>query len=591
VSRTPDIAQADGAYRFDRTDPFSLSVWVHLGKKVDYAPILTRAAAFTEGHRGYELSLKGDRLFATLTHLRPTDEIRLLSRAALPLNRWTHLTMTYDGSSSAAGLRLYVDGRPAAMHVEADALRRTIDVEKVAFQIGGQASVDIRALEGARIDEVRVYDRTLTQVEAEQLAGLGTIDSLRTKPASAWTPEQRDDLATLALRTHDAGYAARAASLRDSRKRENELLSKAEDVMVMQELPTPRPTFVLDRGAYDSPKERVTPGTPASVLAFPASYPQNRLGLARWLFAPENPLTARVAVNRHWQMLFGTALVKSSDDFGAQGEIPSHPELLDWLAITFRESGWNVKALMKTMVMSATYRQSSRPRPGLLARDPENLLLARGPSHRLPAEMVRDGALAAASGLLHDSIGGPSVKPYQPDGLWEEKSAGRGTLAKYVQDSGSALYRRGMYTFWKRSSPPPTMTTFDAAERGVCTLTRQRTNTPLQALVLMNDPQFVEASRALGERMIRDGGSEVDARIRFGVRAVLSRAPNEGEMRVLRSLHDRELERFRGDGGAAISLLSVGARARDPRMAPAELAALTVVASTLLNLDEALTKR
>jgi hypothetical protein len=297
-----------------------------------------------------------------------------------------------------------------------------------------------------------------------------------------------------------------------------------------------------------------------------------------------------VAVNRYWQMLFGEGLVDTSDDFGNQGELPSHPELLDWLAITYRDSGWDTKALLRRIVLSNTYRQASRITPELRERDPENRLLARGPSFRLPAEIVRDGALAA-SGLLVDQIGGPRVRPYQPDGLWEEKSAGRGALATYVQDHGESLYRRSLYTFRKRSSPPPMLDTFDAPDREVCIVQRQVTNTPLQSLALLNDPQFVEAARLLAERMMKEGGEAVEERLRFGFRVVTSRTPSDEEVRVLRSLHDGQRARFETDPTAGLGVLTVGEYARDTALDSAELAAYAVAANTLLNLDEAISKR
>jgi hypothetical protein len=362
--------------------------------------------------------------------------------------------------------------------------------------------------------------------------------------------------------------------------------------MVMGERLTPRPTHLLGRGVYDEPRERVEPGTPESVLAFPRELPANRLGLARWLFAPENPLTARVTVNRYWQMLFGTGLVKTADDFGSQGALPTHPELLDWLAVTYRESGWDTKAMLKRMVMSSTYRQASHLTPGLRERDPENRLLARGPGHRLPAEMIRDAALAA-SGLLVEQVGGPSVKPYQPEGLWEEKSAGqgRGALVTYVQDHGDSLYRRSLYTFQKRTSPLPMLVSFDASERAVCTVRRQQTNTPLQALTLLNDPQFVEAARLLAERMVREGGAVPEDRLRYGFRLVTARYPTRRELELLGSLHAKQVARFREAPAGARRLLASGEMPRDASLDAGEVAAYTVVANALLNLDEALSKR
>ncbi|MEX2566410.1 MAG: DUF1553 domain-containing protein, partial [Cyclobacteriaceae bacterium] len=316
--------------------------------------------------------------------------------------------------------------------------------------------------------------------------------------------------------------------------------------------------------------------------------PKNRLGLARWVIHEDNPLTARVAVNRYWQMIFGNGIVATSDDFGNQGDFPSHPELLDWLAVQFRESGWNLKELLKLMVTSTTYRQSSHLNDELRAKDPGNVWLARGPSYRLPAEMIRDNALAS-SGLLVKEIGGRSVKPYQPKGLWKELATAN--VREYVQDTGKNLYRRGLYTIWKRSSPPPSMVSFDASDKYNCIVERQKTNTPLQALVLMNDPQYLEASRILAENMIKNGGDKLQNQIRYGFKAMTSRSPDPDELRILERLYKVELADFEASPVAADSLLNVGDHARDPTLPKEKVAALSMVATTLINYDEAVYKR
>jgi hypothetical protein len=355
--------------------------------------------------------------------------------------------------------------------------------------------------------------------------------------------------------------------------------------LVMEEMKEPRPTFILMRGAYDKPGEQVTAATPAVLPPIDGRLPLNRLGFAKWLVAPENPLTARVTVNRFWQQIFGTGLVETSEDFGAQGSPPSHPELLDWLALEFIRSGWDVKHLVKLMVTSSTYQQSSaRTSPADAGDD----LLSRGPRHRLNAEFIRDQALAA-SGLLVDTIGGPSVKPYHPPGIYEQITAGNGYNV-YVPGKGDELHRRSLYTYWKRSVPHPSMLLFDAPFRETCTLRRPRTNTPLQALNLLNDPTYVEAARFLGQRMMRDGGSTVESRLIHGFRLLLSRQPKPAELALLRSAWDRAKNGFEADPGSAKSLLSVGDARGDASLAPTELAAFTMVASTLFNLDEAVTK-
>jgi Protein of unknown function (DUF1553) len=354
--------------------------------------------------------------------------------------------------------------------------------------------------------------------------------------------------------------------------------------MVMEEMKEPRATFVLIRGQYDKPGARVTPGVPAALPPLPKGAPNNRLGFARWLVEPDHPLTARVAVNRYWQTFFGTGLVKTAEDFGAQGEWPSHPDLLDWLATEFPRTGWNVKAMLRLIVTSATYRQSSKVSRELLHRDPDNRLLARGPRLRLSAEMIRDQALAV-SGLLVEELGGPSVKPYQPAGLWREL-----TEATYVQDHGRNLYRRGMYTFWKRTIAPPSMVTFDAAGREACIVRKGRTNTPLQALTLLNDVTFVEAARLLAQRIMTETGPAPDARLGLAFRLVTGRTPRPVELAILRTGLNYHLAQYRKDPKAALKLVSIGESKRLDPLDVGELAAYTAMASLLLNLDEAITK-
>lgn len=350
----------------------------------------------------------------------------------------------------------------------------------------------------------------------------------------------------------------------------------------------PRDTFVLLRGAFDQPGEKVTAATPAILPPMSDSLPRNRLGLARWLIDPAHPLTARVTVNRYWQMLFGTGLVATAEDFGSQGEPPSHPELLDWLAAEFISSEWDTKAMLRLMVTSATYRQSSKFTPAARERDPDNRLLARGPRFRLPGEFVRDQALAA-SGLLATKIGGPSVKPYHPPGLYEQITEGSGTTV-YVPGTGEDLHRRSLYTYWKRSVPNPAMMLFDAPFRETCVMRRPRTNTPLQALNLLNDPTYVEASRRLAQRMLLEGGASTSSRLTHGFRLVTARHPRPAEMTILTASLERTLLDFQADQAGAEALLQVGEATTQPGLNAAELAAYTTVASTLLNLDETVTK-
>jgi hypothetical protein len=372
-------------------------------------------------------------------------------------------------------------------------------------------------------------------------------------------------------------------SLLQLRRQRADLIESFPTTMVMKEMPTPRESFVLLRGEYDKHGEKVTPGVPRSLPPLPAGVPNNRLGLARWLVDPANPLTARVTVNRYWQMLFGTGLVKTVEDFGSQGEWPMHPELLDWLATEFVRTGWDVKAILRTIVTSATYRQSSKVKPELLRRDPENRLLARGPRFRLSAEMVRDQALAA-SGLLVEKLGGPSVKTYQPASLWRELAD-----TDYKPDTGANLYRRSLYTFWKRTVAPPDMIAFDAAGRETCIVRQTRTNTPLQALTLMNDVTYVEASRVLAQRVLTEETTP-ETRLTRMFRLLTARPPRSAELTVLGANLEQQRTRYRRNPEAAWKLVSVGESKRDEKLDVVELAAYTAVANLILNLDETITK-
>src|SRR5262249_41290012 len=357
-------------------------------------------------------------------------------------------------------------------------------------------------------------------------------------------------------------------------------------VMVMAERPVRRETFVLNRGQYNQPTEKVEPGVPAILPQLAGGVP-DRLAFARWMVSPDNPLLARVTVNRFWQMYFGTGLVKTTEDFGAQGEWPSHPELLDWLATEFMRTGWDVKAIQKQIVMSATYRQTSRATPELLQRDPDNRLMAHGPRFRLSAEMLRDHALAV-SGLLVEKVGGPSVKPYQPAASWKEPAM---QDTDSGQSQGDALHRRSLYTFWKRTVAPPMMMNFDSANREACVVRESRTNTPLQALDLMNDVTFLEAAHFLGQRMIKEGGAAADERLRYGFRGVLGGKPSAAESEVLRESLQYHLGYFSGKEKEIQEFLNQGEAKTDPALNSRELAAYTSVASLLLNMDEAVTKQ
>jgi hypothetical protein len=452
---------------------------------------------------------------------------------------------------------------------------------------GGNAEFTIRIgneYEGAPVGCFRI---SVTTSEFPEVMPESISKILRTEPA------QRSDQDRTDLRRY---YLSHPVELR----RANELTAKLQaekqaieikipTTMVMQEMADPRDTFVLLRGQYDKPGDRVTAAVPAFLPPLPAGAPANRLGLARWVVDPSNPLTARVAVNRYWQSYFGTGLVKTAEDFGSQGEAPSHPELLDWLATEFMRNGWDVKAMHRLIVTSATYRQDSQAPASLRERDPENRLLARGPRVRLAAEMIRDQALAV-SGLLNDKMGGPAVKPYQPEGLWEQLSAFQGRKL-FIRSKGPDLWRRSVYTYWKRTVPPPSMTIFDAPTREFCIVRRPQSSTPLQALALLNDEMYIETARKLAERMMREGGTTATSRLSYGFRLATARRPQTSEVAILQAGLNRRLTQYAKDREAAEKLLSAGESLRDAKLDVAQLAAYTTTASVILNLDEVITKQ
>jgi hypothetical protein len=529
---------------------------------------------------GYGMNLENGRILAHFAVRRLDDAILVQTAKPMEKNRWYHVTLTYDGSRYASGVKIYIDGEPAELDVQLDALNQ--DFKRPGVLTFGSGGGWPSVFEGS-LDDFRSYGREFAAPEVAMLAVKETPAQIAIRKVR--TPAQQRLLRQLFFEraaTPEIRGAREAAKKTSAAAAEFE--ASIPTVMVMAESAQPADTHVLLRGAYDKPGEKVSRAVPAALHSLPAGAPANRLGLAQWLTSKENPLTARVTVNRFWQMLFGTGLVKTAEDFGAQGDWPSHPELLDWLAVDFVESGWSVKGLFKKILMSETYRQSSRASKELRERDPENRLLARGPRYRLPAEMVRDQALKA-SGLLVEKIGGPPVKPYQPAGLWVENGGG-----EYKQDHGESLYRRSLYTFWRRTSPPPFLATFDSALRESCTVREGRTNTPLQALHLLNDVQFLEAARALAQKTIRQGGASTDSRIRFAFRTVLARPPRSKEMEALQSMLAYSLDRYRTDPKRANEFLAQGESQRDSSIDAGEHAAWMAVTSMILNLDAAVTK-
>lgn len=577
---TADLGSKIG---FERTDKFSYGAWVNPAS-TDAMTVLSRMNDSTE-LRGFDLYISGGQVFVHLIHFWEKNAIRVNTKPILEANKWTHLFVTYDGSSKAKGITIYVNGKPMPLDITHDALTDSIQTT-VPLRIGRRNTA---APFKGMIEAIRIYRRQVNADEVRQIADYDTLRQILAVPEEKRTPEQRTQLTTYYLTTQDEPYRRLNADVAAAQSARDAIDKSIPTTMVMQEMDKPRDTFILQRGQYDKHGDKVVAGTPDFLPPLPPG-PANRLTMAKWLVDPSHPLTARVAVNRYWQMLFGTGLVKTAEDFGTQGERPSHPELFDWLATEYIRTGWDTKAMLRLIVTSATYRQSSKVSPALQERDPENRLLARGARFRLPAEFVRDQALAI-SGLLVDKVGGPSVHPYQPAGLWEELAFGGGFSAQtYVQDHGESLYRRGMYTFWKRTCPPPSLQAFDAPEREFCLVRRSVTNTPLQALTLMNDPTYIEASRKFAERLMKEGGSTPQQRIAYAYRLAMGRSAKATEIETMLGLFNQQAVVFRLDPPGAKKLLSVGESPRDASLDTTELAAWTTVASVLLNLDETITK-
>jgi hypothetical protein len=573
---TGDHAVKTKIGNFHRHDPFTISLWLQTPDIKERAVIFHRSRAWTDaGSRGYELLIEEGRAKWSLIHFWPGDAISIRTLDPIPVGAWVNVTVTNDGSSRAAGLRLFINGQPARTEIIRDHLTKDITGGGGDTIALGERFRD-RGFKGGLIDDLRVFNRELTPQEinthvisssASQLYNLGS------------QPSSSPDFDTY-LANHDERYRAQLAALTAARAKQTALADAAKEIMVMRELPTPKTAYILKRGEYDHRGAAVSADTPSALPAFPADQPRNRLGLARWLTAPDHPLLARVTVNRFWQSLFGQGLVKTSDDFGTQGDRPQYPELLDWLAGEFVRSGWDVKALLKTIVLSDTYRQRSFATPEIMTDDPENTWLARGPRHRLPAEMIRDQALAT-SGLLVEKIGGPPVYTYDIPESFKPAPAGK----------GEALYRRSLYTFWRRTGPAPVLEAFDVPKRVVCVTRRDTTNTPLQALVLLNGPQFVEASRALAERLQREHAGDPAALVTSAFRTLTSRPPEDAEQKILLRLFNEQIGYYRAHPEAVTAFLAIGDTPAEASLKTPELAAAATVINTLMNHDAFAVKR
>ncbi|MFM8274025.1 MAG: DUF1553 domain-containing protein, partial [Gemmata sp.] len=569
---------------FDRTQPFAVSAWVQLTKRNTASAIVGRMDE-ANGFRGWDVWLQNDKVGMHVINNYPADAVKVVAKTPLALNKWTHVTVAYDGTGKSSGIKVYYDGEPQPTDVEADALKSTTRTA-VPLKIG-QRNTTSRAA-NVSLEDLRIYDRAFTAIDAQQVSGSKRTADILAKPEEKRSPQEKDELFTWWLVTRDAAYIAAAAEYRKLQGEEVAIRARGTIAHVMNERPNSEPgAFVLFRGDYDKRRDPVKADTPKAMPALPKDLPRNRLGLAQWLVSKEHPLTARVTVNRFWQELYGTGLVRTSGDFGIAGELPSHPELLDWMALEF-QSHWDVKQFFKLLVTSATYRQAAVVTPEKLDKDRDNRLMSRGPRFRMDAEMIRDNALAA-SGLLVRKVGGPSVKPYQPDGVWEAVAMIGSNTRDYKRDTGENLYRRSMYTFWKRSAPPAAMEVLNAPARELCTVRRDRTNTPLAALLTLNDVQFVEAARVLAEKTIAAGPDD-PSRIDFMAKRLMARSFRAEELTVVKGVLTTLREHYTAKPDEAKKLIAFGESKPDANIAASELAAWTMLANQLMNLDEVLNK-
>ena len=590
---------------FDTGTPYSIALWIYQPEEEGNYVVAGQYDA-EDGDRGWSMNIGSRQLSFRMTgeldsegEQRPAPRVAPSNLRRLPPGEWTHIVITHDGTGERAGMNVFRDGDV----VEASgseyftkaigSIRTGLPLELGRGRTrgrGGRDELEMRYFSGGGIADLRVFNRPLTVQEAKVVSVWSTLEQAREKHPDALDEAEREALRLYYLSIKDEQYRGLVARSQEIEREWREMRRRGGVTHVMNErIDSEAAAHVLSRGMYDQPLERVLAGTPAALPPMEESWPRNRLGLARWLVDDRNPLTSRVTVNRFWQQVFGTGLVTTSEDFGAQGDPPTHPALLDWLAVEFRESGWDVKHFFRTLVTSATYRQSASATPEKLESDPDNRLFSRGPRFRLDAEMVRDYALAA-SGLLVERIGGPSVRPYQPAGVWSTVAMPQSNTRLYRQDEGEALYRRSLYTFWKRSAPPPSLEIFNAPTREHSVVRRERTNTPLQALVTMNDPQFVEASRHLAQRAMRQTGEQFDAGLDFVTLRLLARRFNDVERDIARRSFDGLVDAYRADAAEAERLLHVGDSLPDDTLPAAESAAWTMLVTQVLNLDEVLNK-
>ncbi len=567
---------------FERKDAFSYSAWVRVNINEKNGTIFARMQDKDSHFRGWDFWMEFGRPTFHLIHEWPDNAIKVSVKNQMPGDRWNFVTVTYDGSSKAKGVKIFVNGEPQQLEIKKDSLSASTRTD-APFKIGQRDTSG--EIDATGLQDVRIFRRELKRPEIVDLMELPRFHWLASLPAAKRNQAQNNEAYDIWLPRLDnplAGMISRRDALKDEQEK---IRQRGTVAYVMNERTNAPVAHVLFRGEYDQRRDKVVADTPTFLPPMPADAPRNRLGFAEWLLRPENPLTARVTVNRFWQELFGTGLVKTSGDFGVAGEQPSNQELLDWLAVDFREHNWDVKRIFKLLVMSATYRQSSLTSTDKIERDPENRLLARGPRFRMDAEMIRDYALAT-SGLLVNKIGGPSTRPYQPPGIWDKVGMPQGNTREYVQDHGENLYRRSVYTFWKRQAAPASLEIFNAPSREVCTVRRERTDTPLQALVTLNDPQFVEAARILAQNALQNKKNVFD----FMAERLLARPLTNDERKIISANADDLLSHYKAKPKEASELLAVGETKPDAKIEPTKLAAYTMVVNELMNLDEVLNK-
>lgn len=564
-------------FNFEKDQPFSVSSHIMVTPEGG-APFGKMNDA--DRSRGWDVEFHGLRPSVHLINRIPQDAIHIQADEDLPADVFTNLCFTYDGSGKAAGLKLYVNGLLAKTSIKIDTLKGSI-LSGTPFSIGRRSRTSTPF--AGRIDDVRVYNRELTGNDVTALNAAETFKIVST-PADQRTAKQKEQLEKLFRQTQVPEFAVMQKSVADLRKTKDEFTAKIPNTMVMSEMEKPRDTFIKVRGNYDQNGEKVTAAVPSflpQIAQLPDGKPLNRLDLAEWLVSRDHPLTARVTMNRWWAMLFGTGIVKTLNDFGSQGERPSHPEMLDWLAADLMRD-WDTKRVIKQIVMSATYQQSSQVTREQLTVDQENRLLARGPRQRLDAEAIRDNSLAIA-GILNPAIGGKSIKPAQPAGTWEINEMGG---YPYDKSTGNDLYRRGLYVYWRRSTVYPSFVTLDAPTREFCVAQRAKTSTPLQSLVLMNDPVFVESARAFAQRLLAEPNLDSAARTRLAWRIALARNPTETEHAILNRTLEQQLITYRSDKEAAKKLIAVGDLPRPEAIDESDLAAWTALCNVILNLNE-----